>query len=58
MTMSEETTEVQVVYWPRVKQILDGMMSTEPRLLLKMNEVSVARAGGQSQQLRSYKLIE
>ena len=25
--MSEEPTEVQVVYWPRVKEILDGIMA-------------------------------
>ena len=25
--MSEETTDVQVVYWPRVKEILDGIMA-------------------------------
>ena len=25
--MSEETTEIQVVYWPRVKEILDGIMA-------------------------------
>ena len=25
--MSEETNQVQVVYWPRVKEILDGIMA-------------------------------
>ena len=24
--MSEETSQVQIVYWPRVKEILDGIM--------------------------------